>query len=243
MASRFPSFLGGVAATTLAVALYRLWSARQRKLALQGLPGWEGWSLVVVDIQRDFYSKHPSSQNFPDFGRKVSELLQFCRNAGIEVVHLREGSNPVDSPWYAFWQRMNPGKSSTVDPLAEEAFSKRDEGEALFIKYAYDGVGVDCGLEDYLRRKGHNKVLVCGLVTSCCVHLNAAGLFHRGYEVYVVGDCCADRSNKIHSWTLSSEARRTYAVISLDDVRRLTQEGPDLDLIALAAPNSTQFEK
>jgi hypothetical protein len=28
------------------------------------------------------------------------------------------------------------------------------------------------------------------LVTSCCVHLNAAGLFLRGFEVYVVEDCC-----------------------------------------------------
>merc|ERR1712137_1248370 len=105
----------------------------------------------------------------------VSELVRLCRQAGIEVSHLREGSNPVDSPFYAFWQRLNPGKSSVANPSAVEPFAANLDPEKVFVKYCYDGVGVDSGLEGYLKRMGVSKVLVCGLLTSCCVHMNAAG--------------------------------------------------------------------
>ena len=47
---------------------------------------------------------------FPDFPANVASLLSTCRGAGLETVFLREGSNARQSPWYDFWQRLNPGK-------------------------------------------------------------------------------------------------------------------------------------
>lgn len=171
---------------------------------------------------------------FPDLPDHVTTLLSLCRKRGIEVVWLHEGTNPRDSPNYAFWQRMNHGKNATVDPWAEEDFAMVEKGEQVFVKYGYDGVGVDCGLEGYLYRGGTRKVLVCGLLTSACVHLTAAGLFNRGYEVCIVRDCCGDRTRGIHDHHLTIETRRTYAVVNLEDVQRVAQEGPGSDLARFA---------
>ena len=74
---------------------------------------------------------------------------------------------------------MNPGKNGSADPSQPEDFAATQGDEKLFIKYGYDGIY--SGMSSYLRNQGISKVLVVGLVTSCCVHLNAYGLFDRGF--------------------------------------------------------------
>lgn len=219
--------------------------ARRRPRRTQRAAG--DCALVVVDIQKDFYSRNPAVlASFPELGSHVSDLLRLCRRAGVEVVHIREGSNPCDSAWYDFWQRLNPGRSSEADAAQPEEFAKECRGERVFVKYGYDGVGVNSGLEPYLRKRGFQQVLVCGLVTSCCVHMNAAGLFLRGYETYVIEDACGDRTPEMHRASLRRESRRSYAVVAISAVRDFLAgigSGEGGDLLSAAWPNATQFEK
>jgi hypothetical protein len=78
--------------------------------------------LIVVDMQLDFYSRNKVvSAAFPYLPNRISNLIATCRNSGlVEVVHLREGSNSTDSPWYSFWQQLNPGCDSSADPNLPE---------------------------------------------------------------------------------------------------------------------------
>jgi len=206
----------------------------------------EEWCVLLVDLQQDFYTA-PVQEAFPDLPARVSALTSAARANGVEVVHLREGSNPTQSPWYRFWQRMNPGKSSAADPLAPlEPCAVEQQGEQVCIKYGYDGTGDHSGLTAYLLRRNKSKVILCGLVTSCCVHLNASGLFLRGFETYVVEDCCGDRTKEMHSSTLQRENRRSYCVVTQADVEKALNEMADgrfLDLVECASSNTTQFEK
>ena len=165
---------------------------------------WSEWCVVVVDVQVDFYNA-PVQAAFPELPANVGTLLATARKAGIEVVHLREGSNLAESPWYQYWLRMNPGKDSCADATAPCPFAAEVGAEQVFTKYGYDGTGDQSGLCDYLKRRKKRSVLVCGLVTSCCVHLNAAGLFLRGWESYVIDDCSGDRTKEMHDTTLAGE--------------------------------------
>jgi len=203
---------------------------------------WDEWCVLVVDVQRDFYNE-PVRAAFPDLPEKVSGLLEAARVAGVEVVHLREGSCSKRSPWYQFWLKMNPGKDSSADPAAPCAFAAELPGERVFTKYGYDGTGDYSGLTQYLLSAGKRAVLVCGLVTTCCVHLNASGLFLRGFHSYVVGDCCGDRTMPLHVASLRRENRRSYCVVDTAAVRVLLANGPSFNLVTRAAANVTQFEK
>jgi len=171
--------------------------------------------------------------------------VALCRARGIEVVHLRDDSGPKTSPWYAFWLRMNPHGDASADPTAAEDFAAELPGEKVFKSFGCDGVGMDSGLEGYLRRRGRSSVFVCGVTTSCSVHINALGLFLRGYEAFVVGDCCADRTLKVHRSTLQRENRRSYAVCTSEGVRALLDADPDFDLLSgysYVGANTMQFE-
>ena len=82
-------------------------------MAAAGNPGeaeeaaadWSEWCVVVVDVQVDFYNA-PVQAAFPTLPDNVGRLLSTARETGIEVVHLREGSNEEKSPWYKYWLRM-----------------------------------------------------------------------------------------------------------------------------------------
>ena len=212
--------------------------------------------LIVVDMQLDFYSRNEVvSAAFPYLPNRISNLIATCRNSGlVEVVHLREGSNSTDSPWYSFWQQLNPGCDSSADPNLPEDCAADIFHERIFIKYGYDGVGVNSGLVDYINSRSRQNgqpmnVLMCGLVTSCCIHMNAAGLFLRGYPTFVVSDCCGDRTVRMHIETLQREARRSYAVVEMNDVKQLLDaEVSDSEvvrdtLVSVCWPNKTQVEK
>ena len=60
-------------------------------------------------------------------------------------------------------------------------------------------------------------VLVCGLVTSICVHLTAASCYQRGLATSVVQDACADEEPR-HEHTLATYDDLMYRVINTDDV-------------------------
>jgi len=215
--------------------------------------------LIVVDMQLDFYSRNSAvSQSFPSLASKIGQLVSLARETeNVEVVHLREGSNDNVSPWYNFWSKLNPGKSSAADATtaATEPCAQDTDGEKVFVKYGYDGVGVDSGMVSYLEDKYSLEdkkpiILVCGLVTSCCVHLNAAGLFLRGFPTFVVADACGDRTEKMHLEHLKRESRRCFGVVNLEDVRDVYgggggggKGGEEDSLISRCWENFTQKEK
>ena len=59
---------------------------------------WEQFALLLVDVQRDFWSER-LAPSFPDFPANIERLLSLCRSEGLEVVHLRASFKPDMSDW------------------------------------------------------------------------------------------------------------------------------------------------
>ena len=55
-------------------------------------------------------------------------------------------------------------------------------------------------LEDVLRERGIENVLVCGLVTSLCIDSTGRAAYERGYDVTIVSDCSAGRTDAEHEF-------------------------------------------
>ena len=64
----------------------------------EGKRDWKQFVLLNIDVQRDFWPER-LAQSFPDFPSQTAQLLELCRNEGIEVVHLRAGFRPDKSDW------------------------------------------------------------------------------------------------------------------------------------------------
>jgi nicotinamidase-related amidase len=161
---------------------------------------WRPFALLLVDVQRDFWSGDVATA-FPDFPANVVRLLSCCRAEGIDVVHLRARFRPDGSDWMV--NARLRGRTPCIDgtPGAETlAFAHEWPGEAVIVKHTWGGFHSP-ELSAHLRHQGKRFLLIAGLVTSVCVLFTAASAAQRGFLTAVVEDCCADRP-EAHAQTL-----------------------------------------
>jgi biuret amidohydrolase len=165
-------------------------------------------ALVIIDMQRDFLE--PGG-----FGAALGNdvlllrsaiaptqrVLHACRNAGLLVVHTREGHRPDLSdlspakrtrgnlttgigdsgPMGRILVRGEPGHDIIPElaPLPGEPVVDKP-GKGAF--YATD-------LEAMLRSRGITQLIVGGVTTEVCVNTTVREANDRGYDCLVVADC------------------------------------------------------
>jgi len=189
----------------------------------QGL--WSSYALIVVDVQKDFFSAIPAVQeSFPNFDQRVRRLISFARDTGIDVIHVRAVYEPdiSISPWTKYWAELNPDKKTKVVETPEE-FAVELSNEKVVIKHTFDGF-LNTDLDSYLKSQGKQYLVICGLVTSCCVLFTTSGAFLRGYRTVVVKDCCGDRTVEKHDNVFNVYGAYMFRTTSVetisDDLKR-----------------------
>jgi len=161
---------------------------------------WEPFALLLIDIQRDFWSERAAHVH-PDFPATIAALLSVCRLEGIDVIHLRASFRADRSDWMPNYllRGRTPCVQGTagIEPLP---FASANVGETILRKHTFDGFQ-NPELAQYLHQRGKRFVLTAGLRTSTCVLLTTASAMQKGFLVALVEDCCADEPNA-HNHTL-----------------------------------------
>jgi nicotinamidase-related amidase len=161
---------------------------------------WDPFILLLIDVQKDFWTEEMSA-TFPDFEKNISNLLDYCRQEQIDVVHLRAEFQQDKSDWMAKYKLLERipciegTEGAEVFPCAKEA-----PDEMVLSKQTFDGFH-NPELESYLLQNNKRFLLIAGLVTSVCLLLTAANAAQRGYLVAMIENCCADEPNA-HRHTL-----------------------------------------
>jgi len=158
---------------------------------------WSSFALLLIDVQQDFWPG-PVARAFPDLPDRITQLLAFCRRAGMDVIHLRAGFSSDQHDWMAKYRltgsmpciRGTPG--ADVLPCAAAL-----PDEAVIEKQSFDGFQTP-QLLPLLRRRGKRFLLTAGIETSVCVLFTTATAAQLGFLTAVVEDCCADLPEKHH---------------------------------------------
>ncbi len=171
-------------------------------MALKSIQDWQSFVLLLVDVQEDFWTAE-MAQHFPDFSDNVRGLLLYCRQADLDVVHLRASFQQDQSNW------MNRYKLQGAIPCIAESDGAQVmpcavslPNETVFEKQTFDGF-LNPQLEQYLQENGKKFVLVAGLESSVCVLLTAVSATQRGYLSAIISDCSADNV-KAHQHTITN---------------------------------------
>jgi nicotinamidase-related amidase len=165
-------------------------------------------ALVVIDMQRDFLEPGGFGEAL---GNDVSmlaavvpplqELLGAAREAGMLVVHTREGHRPdlADCPPSKLARGGSeirigsPGPRGRILVRGEEGHGIIDElapieGEVVLDKPG-KGAFYATDLELLLRNRGVTSLIVTGVTTEVCVHTTVREANDRGFECLVPEDC------------------------------------------------------
>src|SRR4051794_30751296 len=138
-------------------------------------------ALIVVDIQNDYFPGGANPLDRPEAAaEQASRLLQAFRASGEHVVHVQHVWDEPDATF------MRPG---TPGVEIHEAVTPRP-GEAVLQK-AWPNAFRETGLQDDLRTRGVDELVVCGVMTAMCVDATVRAGADLGFRTTVAHDACA----------------------------------------------------
>lgn len=144
------------------------------------------FALVLVDIQSIFTDETPGlGESIVTRIGTINDAVEGFRRSGLPVVYIcYEGLDHSG-------QEIDPERTGFIDGLLQP-----EAGEHIIGKIEMDAfLGTD--LEDILKDKGCDSVLICGMVAQYCVLATYFGAFQHGFSPYMLenGICSTDEEN------------------------------------------------
>lgn len=187
-------------------------------------------ALLAMDFENDIV--HPEGA-FKDFGfaqmvadnnvlDKTAQLLVAARGAGLTVIYVSvkfRAGYPERPANGGLWQGLHGANAlvegtwgaqihDRVSPMASEAVVTK-RGVSAFN--ASD-------LEQILRTKRIGTLLLAGVATNFVVEGTARQACDLGYDVVIVGDCCASVSQETHDSSLTTALPFLSTISNLEEV-------------------------
>jgi nicotinamidase-related amidase len=178
-------------------------------------------ALVIVDMQNDFV-RLGAPLEVPEARATIAThqtLLAACRGRRIPVIYTKFVAgpertlvwewSPVLAPpvcccWKGFLRRYEDvGKELDCSDIIDELYP--EPGDPIVDKFGY-GAFHNTNLDDLLKARHVDSVLVTGTVTQICVEETARESFKRGYRTTIVSDAVSSYMPDLHAAVLKNFA-------------------------------------
>jgi ureidoacrylate peracid hydrolase len=194
-------------------------------------------ALISVDLQRCFVEGSPlASPDGPAVVERINRLARACRQAGALVVHTRVAIKP-DRSNAGLMPELMPG--FILDLLTEGAGSAQlhdavevDPADIIVGKPRYGAFhGTD--LEQVLRSRGKDTVIITGIATNICCETTAREAAQHDFRVFFVSDATATMemggvpADDLQRASCASLAQVFAQVVTVDEIlRRIAHAAP-----------------
>jgi nicotinamidase-related amidase len=178
-------------------------------------------ALVIIDMQRDFLEPGGFGEALGNDVSQLSRAVQPCadilgaaREAGILVVHTREGHLPdlSDAPPTKIERGAPSLRIGEPGPMGRILVRGEAGHDIISALYPHDdeividkpgkGAFYATELGNLLEKYGIENLLVCGVTTEVCVNTTVREANDRGYRCVVLADCCASYFPEFHEMGL-----------------------------------------
>jgi nicotinamidase-related amidase len=138
-------------------------------------------TLLIVDIQRDYFPGGAYPLVEPEAAAEAARrVLDSFREGGEPVIHMKHVWDAPDAEF------MRPGTEGIeIHPTVAPA-----DGE-LVLEKATPNSFVDTPLEQELRQRDPDELVVAGMMSSMCVDATVRAAADLGFSLTVVHDACA----------------------------------------------------
>ena len=174
-------------------------------------------ALVIIDMQRDFLEAGGFGEALGNDVSQLRRIVPACaallaalRDAGVPIIHTREGHRPdlSDAP-RAKLERGAPSLRIGDDGPMGRILIRGEAGHDIIADLSPQpgepvvdkpgkGAFYQTDLELMLRNGGIDTLLVCGVTTEVCVHTTIREANDRGYRCIAVADACASYFPEFH---------------------------------------------
>jgi len=152
----------------------------------------EKMALLNVDLQNAFVENSPVAA---PCGREVlakaNELTAACRNAGIQIIHTAHVTRPDGSNLGMMGELIPPVRDGVIHSDTETAKLHPEldvqDGDIIIEKPRF-GAFHNTDLENVLRCKGIDTVMITGICTNICCETTAREANQRDFRVFFLND-------------------------------------------------------
>jgi len=171
-------------------------------------------ALIIVDIQ-PIYVNQICSQ---EFIHNIEKTLCFMRKQlpPQKIVHVRAEYSATPMRPHCILTNPNFPTPGHADTSSTE-WARELEGETVILKSTFDAFH-QTTLEESLKTEKVDNVLICGMLTSICVHSTALGAVHRGFITKLIEDACLDRTIERHVGVMSLYKNYIYKTCTVDEL-------------------------
>ncbi|WP_438971001.1 cysteine hydrolase family protein [Methylophaga sp.] len=170
-------------------------------------------ALIMIDLQNTYREGVMQLEGVEEALLRAKVLLNLARDKSIPVFHIQhdggEGS-PYD---------LNTDLGAISDEVAPQ------DGEHIIVKN-FPNAFIQTPLDDALKSRGIENIILAGFMTHMCVNSTAHGAFNLGYKPTVVASATASRAleapdgslisaKQVHDAALAS-TRDLYAAVIKD---------------------------
>ena len=132
-----------------------------------------GPALLVVDVQRGFQDTRWPARNNPGFEDNLRRLLELWRRRGWPLVYVRHDSTEAGSPFAPGTRGNELDLEVLGDPDPDVVVTKS-------VNSAFHGTP---SLDEWLRERGIDTVVVTGIQTNMCAETTARVAGNLGYRM------------------------------------------------------------
>ncbi|GAB6421750.1 cysteine hydrolase family protein [Bacillus luti] len=132
-------------------------------------------ALIVIDVQAGMYTAGMPVHNGEKFLETLQALIEECRSNDIPVIYVQH-NGPKDHP-------LEKG----TDGWKIHAAIASQDGDSIVEKTTPDSFH-KTNLNEVLREKGIEHVIISGMQTQYCVDTTTRRAFSEGYKVTLVSD-------------------------------------------------------
>jgi nicotinamidase-related amidase len=171
-------------------------------------------ALLVIDVQDEYFSgglpvSHPTGSL-----DNILAAMDAAHDRGVAVVLVRHTS-PPGGPFF----QVGAPQWNLLPQVMERPHD-------LLLDKHLPGSFTGTNLEEWLRQRGINEVVICGYMTQVCCDTTSRQAFHRGFTVQFLSDATGTldikneagsvTAEELHLAILVTQAMRFAKVVSTD---------------------------
>ncbi|OFW59172.1 MAG: hypothetical protein A2133_00220 [Actinobacteria bacterium RBG_16_64_13] len=172
-------------------------------------------ALINVDLQTCFVRESPiCAPDGPAVLERLNRLGAACRHAGIAVIHTRFVLQPDGSNLGLLGETSPPARAGILN---EDALSAQldsglvvQKGDVILDKPRF-GAFFGTDLEETLRRRGIDTLIIGGIATNICCETTAREAMQKEFRVFFLSDGTA--TSGIGGVSASELQRATLATL------------------------------
>ncbi len=173
-------------------------------------------ALIVLDMQRYFLDpdSHAHIPSAVDIIPGIRSLAAVFSERHLPVIFTRHLNTPENGGALALWW----SDSIREEDPSSEITSDLDTSRGIVLRKSQYDAFYDTDLEDRLKERGIERVVICGVMTHLCCETTARSAFVRGFEVTFPVDGTATYDESFHLATLLNLSHGFATLAFVEDI-------------------------